>query len=194
MSNYEVYSAGILPYTHYKGTIYLLLGRDSDNKWSDFGGRVEPKDRGDYESTASREFFEETLGSLYDYDYTKIIIKKCPKIVSKTSSGHAYYMYLLKINYSDIIRKKFMSTKNFISNVITTIDKKYVEKNDIRWVSIETVEHYIEGKAFINLRTVFSNTFKNHKDEIDNLLKYIFKLSNYYNYNKILLLLILFAK
>jgi ribosomal protein S17E len=150
MANYEIYSAGILPYTIYKGTTYLLLGRDSDNKWSDFGGRVEPKDRCDYEITASREFFEETLGSVYDFDHTRKLIKKCPKIVSKTSAGHSYYMYLLKIQYTD---------------------KKYVEKNDIRWVSIETVEHSIEGKSLISLRSVFSNTFKNFKNEIGGYIK-----------------------
>jgi hypothetical protein len=171
MANYEIYSAGILPYTIYKGTTYLLLGRDSDNKWSDFGGRVEPKDRCDYEITASREFFEETLGSVYDFDHTRKLIKKCPKIVSKTSAGHSYYMYLLKIQYTDIIRTKFLSTKNFLSNVVTTIDKKYVEKNDIRWVSIETVEHSIEGKSLISLRSVFSNTFKNFKNEIGGYIK-----------------------
>lgn len=167
MSNYEIYSAGILPYTTYKDTIYFLLGRDSDNKWSDFGGRVEPKDRSDYETTASREFFEETLGSVYDYDYTRKLIKKCPKIVSKTGSGHHYYMYLLRIHYTDLIRTKFLSTKNFINNVVTSIDKKYIEKNDIRWVSVETIEHSIEGKSLINLRNVFQNTYKNYKNEID---------------------------
>lgn len=171
MTNYEIYSAGILPYTNYKGTIYFLLGRDSDNKWSDFGGRVEPNDRGDYETTAVREFFEETLGSVFDYDYTKKLIKKCPKIVSKTGSGHNYYMYLLKLQYSEIIRTKFISTKGFINNIITTIDKKYIEKNDIRWVSIETIEHSIEGKSLITLRNVFSNTFKNFKEEIHNYIK-----------------------
>jgi hypothetical protein len=171
MSNYEIYSSGILPYTYYKGTIYFLLGRDSDNKWSDFGGRVEPKDRGDYESTAAREFFEETLGSVYDYDYTKKTIKKSQKIISKTGSGHVYYMYLLKLNYTDLIRTKFLSTKNFISNVITTIDKKYIEKNDIRWVSIETIEHSLEDKSLISLRNVFLNTYKNNKNQIDSFLK-----------------------
>ena len=172
MSNYEIYSAGILPYTHYKGTIYLLLGRDSDNKWSDFGGRVEPKDKNDYETTAAREFFEETLGSIYDYDYTRKLIKKCPKIVSKTNSGHNYYMYLLKIHYTDLVRIKFLSTKNFLNNIITSIDKKYIEKNDIRWVSIETIEHSINEKSLISLRSVFSNTFKNNKNEIyDNIKK-----------------------
>jgi len=171
MSNYEIYSAGILPYTIYKGSIYFLLGRDYDNKWSDFGGRVEPKDRGDYESTAAREFFEETLGSVYDYDYTRKLIKKCPKIISKTGSGHYYYMYLLKLQYTDLVRTKFLSTKNFINNVITTIDKKYIEKNDIRWVSIETIEHSIEGKSLISLRNVFQTTYKNHKNDIDILIK-----------------------
>jgi hypothetical protein len=171
MSNYEIYSAGILPYTVYKGSIYFLLGRDSDNKWSDFGGRVEPKDRGDYEATAAREFFEETLGSVYDYDYARKIIKKCPKIVSKTGSGHYYYMYLLKIQYTDLVRTKFLSTKNFISNVITSIDKKYIEKNDIRWVSIETIEHSIEGKSLISLRNIFQTTYKTHKTDIDILIK-----------------------
>jgi len=171
MSNYEIYSAGILPYTYYKGSIYFLLGRDSDNKWSDFGGRFEPKDRNDYEATAAREFFEETLGSIYDYDYTKKLIKKCPKIISKTGSGHSYYMYLLKLQYTDLIRTKFLSTKNFISNVIITIDKKYIEKNDIRWVSIETIEHSIEGKSLISLRNVFQTTYKNYKKDIDKFIK-----------------------
>lgn len=171
MSNYEIYSSGVLPYTFYKGTIYFLLGRDSDNKWSDFGGRVEPKDKGDYETTAAREFFEETLGSVYDVDYTKKTIKKSNKINSKTSSGHNYYMYLLKLQYTDIIRTKFSSTKNFINNIGTSIDKKYIEKNDIRWVSIETIEHSLEGKSLISLRNVFLNTYKNNKNEIDSFIK-----------------------
>ena len=171
MNNYEIYSAGVLPYAIYKGTTYYLLGRDYENKWSDFGGRVEPKDRCDHESTAAREFFEETLGSVYDYDYTRKILKKCPKIISKTGSGHSYYMYLLKINYSDIIKIKFLSTKTFVNNVITTIDKKYIEKNDIRWVSIETIDHTIESRSLITLRVVFLNTYKNFKQEIENMIK-----------------------
>ncbi len=168
MNNFEIYSAGILPYAHFKGTIYFLLGRDSDNKWSDFGGRVEPKDKNDHDITATREFFEETLGCVYEYDYTKKLLKnkKCAKIISKTGAGHPYYMYLLKINYSDIVRLKFMSTKNFLSNIVTNIDKKYIEKNDIRWVSLETIEHSINNTSLINLRNVFLSTFKNCKSDI----------------------------
>ena len=168
MNNNEIYSSGILLYSIFNGTTYFLLGRDYDNKWSDFGGRVEPKDRSDIESTAAREFFEETLGSIYDYEYTKKTLrhKKCPKIVSKTGSGHPYYMFLLKLSYNDNIRNKFTSTKNFISNTITSIDKKYLEKNDMRWVSLETIQHSIEDRSLISLRNVFSTTFKNHKQII----------------------------
>ena len=171
MNNYEIYSAGILPYTYYKGTIYFLLGRDTENKWSDFGGRVEPKDRCDYESTAAREFLEETLGSVYDYETTKKLLKKCPKIVSKTGFGHPYYMYLMKLEYTDLIRTKFYSTKNFLSSVVVSVDKKYIEKNDIRWISIETIDYSIDGKSLISLRNVFENTYKNFKKEINSTIK-----------------------
>ena len=171
MSNYEIYSAGILPYTIWKGNIYFLLGRDYDNKWSDFGGRVEPNDKAEYETTAAREFFEETLGSVYDYDYTKKILKKCSNIISKTSSGHPYYMYILKISYTDNIKLKFNSTKNFISNTVTSIDKKYIEKNDIRWISKDTIEHSINNKSLITLRNVFYNTYLNYSNEILSIIK-----------------------
>ena len=173
MNNYEIYSAGILPYTFYKDNIYFLLGRDSDNRWSDFGGRVEPKDRGEHETTAAREFFEETLGAVYDYEYMRKYLKskKNKKLISRTNSGHNYYMYIIYINYNEIYRTKFQSTRNFIANTVTTIDKKYLEKKDIRWVSIDTLEHSFNGNSFINLRSVFLNTFKNFKTEIDNYVK-----------------------
>lgn len=167
MSN-EIYSAGILPYSIYLGTIYFLLGRDNDNKWSDFGGRLEYKDKYEHENTASREFFEETLGCIYDFDYCKKILKhkKCPKIVSKTGLGHPYYMYLLKLNYNEDYRQKFTSTKNFINYAIYNVDKKYTEKNDIRWVSLETIEYSIQNKNMLIMRNVFANSFKHNKEFI----------------------------
>ena len=108
----------------------FYLGRDSDNKWSDFGGRVEPKDKNDYEATAAREFYEETLGSIYDYEHAKKLIKhkKCPKIVSKTGSGHPYYMYLIKITHNDEIRNKFTSTKNFYLILLQQLIKNMLKK------------------------------------------------------------------
>lgn len=159
--NNEVYSAGILPYAIYEKHIYFLLGRDYDQKWSDFGGRIEPNDKGNPETTAIREFNEESIGSIIEYDYLKRImkLKKFNKIIGKTNSGHNYYMYMIRIPYNDVYKVKFQSTKKFI-NTIPFLDKKYKEKSDIRWVSLETIENSLQvNQSWINLRNVFINCF-----------------------------------
>ena len=59
------YSAGVLPYTFdQNGKCFFLLGKDNENDWSDFGGRCEFRDHNDPLNTASREFYEETLGAV----------------------------------------------------------------------------------------------------------------------------------
>ena len=74
--NVVIYSAGILPYSvTSNGSVYFLLGKDYENKWSDFGGRCEASDKSDISVTASREFWEETLGCIFDLSYSKKIIK-----------------------------------------------------------------------------------------------------------------------
>ena len=160
-----IYSAGVLIYSKNKNDIYFLLGRDHFSKWSDFGGRCEIKDHSEPETTAARELYEESLGCLYSIDFVRKTLKnkKCTKIVSKTGLGHPYYMFLYKINYSDEYRDKFHSTRNYIRNII---DKKNLEKNDIRWISLETLIHSMENKSFITLRNVFLNTIKNNIQEI----------------------------
>jgi len=159
----NTYAAGILVYSKYKGNIYFLLGRDNYNKWSDFGGKSELKDHGDIEQTASREFYEESLGSIYDINFIKKKIKhnKSIKIKSKTYNGSPYYMYLLNINYSDEYRTRFNCTKNYLKTIIKK-DNYYLEINDIRWISIDTLMHSINNKSLISLRNVFLTTFKNN--------------------------------
>ena len=62
------YSAGILPYAVDNGKIFYLLGKDwRDYGWSDFGGKCEMTDAST-EHTACREFYEETMGSVYSLD------------------------------------------------------------------------------------------------------------------------------
>lgn len=79
-NNRQIYSAGILPFFIKNNTIYLLLGKDIDNKWSDFGGRSEGNDKGRWDFTASREFYEESVGSIMDIQ--SIFLKfKIEKIV-----------------------------------------------------------------------------------------------------------------
>ena len=70
---------GILPYTIHEGDIYFLLSRESvDYKWkesglwSDFGGNEEETDEGEKSLTASREFYEETMGCICDFVTTRM--------------------------------------------------------------------------------------------------------------------------
>jgi hypothetical protein len=170
MSNF-LYSAGVLFYCKCKDSnTYFLLGREFDNKWSDFGGKSEPKDRHEIENTASREAWEESLGCIFDQETLRSTLKykKIPYICSKTQGGHPYYMYLLKIPYSMNYRQTFSNTRSFVSK--TDIDRKYLEKFDIRWVSLETIKYSIDGKGMITLRGIFETTFKSHLSEIEKLI------------------------
>jgi len=168
ITNNIIYAAGILFYSKsIDQTPYFLLGKDFENRWSNFGGRCELSDKYDSEVTASREAWEETLGAVYDYENMKSLIKnkstKC--IISRTPSGHPYYMFVVKIPFTTSYRDRFTSTKNFISNI--QIDKKSLEINDIKWVSLDTIKYSIENKkSFIKLRTVFEQNLNISIDEI----------------------------
>lgn len=168
ISNNIIYAAGILFYSKtIDQTPYFLLGKDFENRWSNFGGRCELSDKHDSEVTASREAWEETLGAVYDYDNLRTLIKnksaKC--ITSRTPSGNPYYMFIVKIPFSTAYRDRFTSTKKFISNI--SVDKKFLEMNDIKWVSIDTIKYSLENKkSFIKLRTVFEQTLAICIDDI----------------------------
>lgn len=172
ISNNIIYAAGVLFYSRtLDQTPYFLLGRDHDNRWSNFGGSCELSDKSDSEVTAAREGWEETLGAVYDYDQLKSSIKnknvRC--IISRTPSGHPYYMFLVKIPFSNSYRDRFTSTKKFISNV--HMDKKFLEINDIKWVSIDTIKYSIENKkSIIKLRAVFEQNLSSNINEIEKLL------------------------
>ncbi len=173
ITNNIIYAAGILFYSKsIDQTPYFLLGKDFENKWSNFGGRCELTDRGDPEITASREAWEETIGSVYDYDSIRSLIKnkntKC--ITCKTPSGNPYYMYLIKIPWTSIYRDRFLSTKKFISTI--DVDKKFLEMNDIKWVSIYTIKYSLENrkKAVIKLRNIFEQSLLTNINEITSLI------------------------
>jgi hypothetical protein len=167
-----LYASGILFYSKtLDNTLFFLLGKDHENKWSNFGGRCEINDKFDSEVTASREAWEESIGAIYDYETIKNTLKskniKC--ITSKTPSGHPYYMYLCKIPFSPVYRDRFISTKKFLSNIKT--DPKFLEMTDIKWVSIDTIKYSInDKKSFIKLRHVFEQTLKTNINEILDLL------------------------
>jgi hypothetical protein len=166
-NNLFIYSAGVLPYAICnKGNVFFLLGKDYESNWCDFGGRCEPFDKSDPIVTAARECWEESLGSIYEYNYLKNVIKKSKYIESKTQTGYPYYMYLVKIPYSESYKFKFKSTRSFINNI--NIDRKYKEKLDVRWFSIENLNNH---KGFLNLKSVFLSSLENNKDKIFDIIE-----------------------
>jgi hypothetical protein len=170
------YSAGVLPYTFdQNGKCFFLLGKDNENDWSDFGGRCEYRDHSEPLNTASREFYEETLGAVNTIPeiFEKISQPSAIKIVSKTLNQSPYYMYLVYIenlNYSE----SFIKTSNFLKYHYSQDKRnisKVIEKVSIRWVSMDTllncVENKIENKEqLISLRGVFFKTISNCKEQL----------------------------
>lgn len=171
ISNKIIYAAGVLFYSKsIDKNIYFLLGKDvNNNKWSDFSGNSELSDRGDPEITAIRECWEETLGSVLNFDELKNHVKNNKHtfiIVSKTPSGKVHHLFVVKIPFLPNYRDKFSSTKNFISKLNT--ESKYNEISDIKWVSLDTLKNTLEtgGKKIIRLRNSFEENLKNNFDSI----------------------------
>ncbi len=189
----NIYSAGILPFYLKNNTIFFLLGKDTEGKWSDFGGRSETQDLGCWDVTASREFYEETIGSIMDIKniLSKIQNKNSLRIKGKTMNGSPYYMYLVKIPYKEVYRINFQNTLSFISyikydsknskyNNKSIIDYKYFEKTDIQWISYENIKLSIDcnletdtDQSIYPLRPVFKKSFENN---IENIVSFCRKL------------------
>jgi len=171
--NYNNYSAGVLPYTFDStGKCFFLLGKDNEGDWSDFGGRCEFKDKNDEKNTASREFYEETLGAVINITECLEKIGGGTKIISKTLNGSPYYMFLLYVEYSNY-SDSFNKTSNFLkyhySQNYSDRDSinKIIEKSSIRWVTLDTLINCIENKGnLLSLRGVFYKTILMCKDQL----------------------------
>ena len=168
------YSAGVLPYTFdQNGKCFFLLGKDNDNDWSDFGGRCEFKDHNDEKNTATREFYEETLGSVLSISECMEKLNQNPiKIISKTLNGSPYYMFLIYIEYLNY-SESFIKTANFMKYHYAQDSRainKVIEKTMIRWVSMDTILNCIDNNDFVNnpitLRGVFYKTILHAKEQL----------------------------
>jgi hypothetical protein len=161
------YSAGILPYSFdQNGKLFFLLGRDNEGDWSDFGGRCEFRDQNNPKNTASREFYEETLGAV-------LTVQECHDkmtenvIESKTLNGSPYYMYLVYIDFTNYL-DTFNKTSQFLKYQFETrVTTRIIEKASIRWVSIDTLLNCIENSDKpIPLRGVFYKTILDFKENL----------------------------
>ena len=168
-----IYGAGILFYCKsLDNTPYFFLGKDRDQKWSNFGGRSELSDRSDPENTAARETWEESLGVVGEIHDIKPLIRGSRCILSTTPSGHKYYMYIVKIPFTTMYRTNFSNTKKFLSNIL--VDKKFLEILDVKLMSLETIQYSIDitnKKTFVKLRSIFEQTFINNFEEICTIVK-----------------------
>lgn len=159
--NGKPFSAGILPYAKYKNKVYFLIGKDrNDNTWSDFGGRSEPSDNNCFINTASREFYEETVGSVIDIEVIRKRLNATNdnyyKVESNTLNGSRYVMLITQIPYKNY-KVIFNKTYSFIKYY--KINKKYLEKVDMKWVSLDTlIEAINEDNDQCILRNVFRST------------------------------------
>ena len=78
-------------------------------------------------------------------------------------------MYVVKIPFNINYRYTFLSTKKFISKI--NIDKKFLEINDVKWVSYQTLKLSINSKKpLIKLRNIFEQTFSDNINEIDKII------------------------
>lgn len=166
----HVYSSGILPYqVDEKGKIYLLMGKDYENNWSDFGGKCEIRDNNNIQETAAREFFEESLNSVMEINTARDLLrnkKNYTLIQSKTLSGSPYYMFLLRVPMlPDTCRDRFHKTLNYLKYINS--DQGVMEKTDIKWVSLDTILHCLEfpnseEKMGWPMRNIFRKTMQNN--------------------------------
>jgi len=182
LSDYK-YGAGILPYTIYKNKLYFLIGKDRYEKyWSDFGGRSDPVDENQIENTAVREFYEETIGAIYDIKIIKERIKnkKDTYTIKYIKPNNVEYtMFILRIPYQDY-RFTFNNVRNFIKYIIKcnknniNLYKHFLEKEDIMWISYDSLIYHInnEGSKILDpviIRQVFKNIILENIDLIKNI-------------------------
>ena len=168
------YSAGIIPYTIRDNQIYYLLGRDwRDEGWSDFGGKCEEDDKNKPKSTAIREFYEETMGSVLTYKTLMNEIHNIKEyITSTTLNGSPYYMYFLYIEDIDYIIY-FDKIYNFIKFIKGNDSSKYLEKCEIKWVPSSELKR--ANNSEIKFRNIFKKTLIKCKSQIETVERVILK-------------------
>lgn len=171
------YSAGVLPYQVQDKKAYVMLGRDHDGRWSDFGGKSELSDNNNVQETAAREFFEESLGSIVDVPRTRDLLRN-PKgytmITSKTLSGNPYYMFMLRMPMlPDTCHDRFHSTLRYLKFINER--PGVMEKTDVRWISLDTLKHCVdspdsEAALDLPLRGVFRRTLTSNRKILDEIV------------------------
>ena len=175
--------AGILIYKISDKKVYFLLGKENmilskkcnkGNKFCDFGGKKDIIDN-NYIDTASREFYEETMGSFYTLCEMKDLLINCPVFYNEK---YKYHQFLLKDDISDDKVNTYNKIRSYINSCMQLIPQEgniyyqklpccpdgYVEKSEIRWFELNDIitNHTIFRHEFVNslLKVLNQNILK----------------------------------
>lgn len=163
------FSAGILLYKVIApDKVLFLLGKDTKYKlWSDFGGRSEEIDRGIPVNTASREFYEESMGCISDISELRFHLQNAMRLDCVSYKNRKYYMYLLNANrilsehqMNDMLTR-FYHQQAMLNQIHCECIKKFKEKQDMCWLPLK----YVTDNPIL-FREVFYNSVVNNLDKI----------------------------
>ena len=136
--------AGILPVALYRGTLFLLLGKERNDLWSDFGGSSVNKE--DIFKTAIREGCEELNGFFGNEDELELMVKnnKIMKLYfeerqTNKNKKTIYTTFLFNTKYDKNLPIYFNNVNKFaekhLSDKVNKNHNGLFEKNEINWFS-----------------------------------------------------------
>lgn len=158
------YSAGVLFYYKQNGNVYFLLGKDRRGKWSDFGGKCESCDKSIID-TASREFYEETIGIVLNRYTISHILNTCSYVEGRSYLNKPYYMFIVEMNYRLRYSEQFKESYRFIKSILGN-NSHFCEKIDVQWILKDNIQKNTKNE----IRQVFYSTFVNNLTEILNIV------------------------
>ena len=163
--------AGVLIYKIDNQKIFFLLGKENltisdkcnkENKYCDFGGKASINDS-NYIDTASRSFYEDTMGTFYTLCEMRNILTNCPVYFNEKYKYHQFILNLDipedKITTYNKVRSYLKSSMKIIQQDNLVFFQKipcsqdgYVEKSEIRWFELNEIlsNHTIFKNEFIN--------------------------------------------
>lgn len=127
------FCSGVLPYTLFNNSIFFLLGKSRrTGRLITFSGKNMPSETP--QTTAAREFFEETLGAVMDKPAMLALLPGCEHVLhSTTPRGRPCTTYVVHIPYRRFYTLCFAKTRTFLEQANFRCTE-YLEMCDIKWV------------------------------------------------------------
>ncbi len=143
----NIKGCGGLVVSEYEGKTYLLMGKDYRGALCDFGGK---RDRGEScLQCASREFYEETSGTLLSQKDVRSLFSKC----NETIFFNTYLCYVIRIEYDGTIPKRYRDYRQYVHEKRIKYPQGHFELNDMIWVEINDLYRIHFTKKLIHNRT-----------------------------------------